>query len=86
MQRREMPGDKADGAEMAVQPRRTRTRWQSRDCGEMRRSEVEGSRAGEAERTSAMRLSPEAIRLAETEGRAAKRSQEPARSGRKEPR
>ena len=36
MQRREMPGDKADGAEMAVQPRRTRTRWQSRDCGAVR--------------------------------------------------
>ena len=36
MQWREMPGDKADGAEMAVQPRRTRTRWQSRDCGAVR--------------------------------------------------
>ena len=36
MQRREMPGNKADGAEMAVQPRRTRTRWQSRDCGAVR--------------------------------------------------
>ena len=36
VQRREMPGDKADGAEMAVQPRRTRTRWQSRDCGAVR--------------------------------------------------
>jgi len=31
-----MPGDKADGAEMAVQPRRTRTRWQSRDCRAVR--------------------------------------------------
>ena len=36
VQRREMPGNKADGAEMAVQPRRTRTRWQSRDCGAVR--------------------------------------------------
>jgi hypothetical protein len=36
VQRREMTGDKADGAQMAVQPRRTRTRWQSRDCGAVR--------------------------------------------------
>ena len=50
--RREMPGNKADGGKMAVQPQRTRARRQSRECREMRRSEAKGSSAGEAERTS----------------------------------
>ena len=31
-----MPGNKADGGKMAVQPRRTRTRRQSRDCRAVR--------------------------------------------------
>ena len=32
VQRREMLGNKADGVKTAVQPRRTRTRSQSKDC------------------------------------------------------
>jgi hypothetical protein len=48
-----MPGNKADGAVMVLQARRTRHRRQSNDWQMRRRSFAsKGSRAGEAERTS----------------------------------